>query len=63
MNQAAERHRLPLGPGSDRIDQHPHVLSGSAVDARRIPTFLPSCPTARQNRAARGERTPLHHVS
>lgn len=63
MCQAAERHNVPLGPGPDRLHQHPHVVSRAALDARRLPTLTPARPAAGQGGAARGERTPVHHVS
>lgn len=63
LNQVAKRHSVPLGLNADRLHQHPHVLSGVAMDARRLPTFLPARPSAGQSGTARRERTPLHDVS
>lgn len=62
-HQAAERHGFSLGPDADRLHKHPHVLSGAAVDARRLPTLLPARPSAGQSGTARRERTPLLDVS
>lgn len=61
--QAAERHGFSLGPAADRLNKHPHVLSGAAVDARRLPALLPARPSAGQSGTARRERTPLLDVS
>lgn len=63
LHQAAERNSVSLGPDADRLHKHPHVVSGPALDARRLPTLALTRPSARQSGAARGERTPLHHVS
>lgn len=63
LHQVVKRHSVPLGFNADWICQHPHVLPGVAMDACGLPTFLPTCPSACQSRAARGERTPLHNVS
>lgn len=63
VNQVAKRHSVPLGLNADWLHQHPHVLSGVAMDARRLPTFLPARPSAGQGGTARRERTRLHDVS
>lgn len=59
MFQVVEGNCVPLGPDADRLHQHPHVVSGFAVDARRIPTLLPARTSAGQGGAARGGGTPL----
>lgn len=63
LYQVAKRHCIPLGFNADWVHQHPHVLSGVAMDARCFPTFLSACPSARQSRTASRKRTPLHDVS
>lgn len=63
LHQVAQRHSVPLGLNADWLHQHPHVLSGVALDARCLPTFLPACPSAGQSGTARRERTALHDVS
>lgn len=62
-HQAAQRDDFSLGPDADRLHKHPHVLSGAALDARRLPTLALARPSAGQSGTARGERTPLHDVS
>lgn len=61
--QVAKRNSVPLGLSLDRPHQHPHVLSGVAMDARSLPTFLPSRPPTGQSGTARRGRPPLHDVS
>lgn len=63
LYQVAERHSFSLGLNADWLHKHPHVLSGVAMDARRLPTFIPTRPSAGQSGTARRERTPLHDVS
>lgn len=63
LYQVAKRHSVPLGLNADWLHQHPHVLSGVAMDACCLPTLLPARPSAGQSGTARRERTPLHDVS
>lgn len=62
-HQAAQRDGFSLGPDADRLHKHPHVLSGAALDARRLPALALARPSAGQSGTARGERAPLHDVS
>jgi len=62
-HQVVKRHSVPLGLNADRLHQHPHVLSGVAMDACCLPTFLPTRPSTCQSRTARRERTRLLDVS